>query len=50
MKSQGEVKRRDIWDKAKSLGIKERTLADILRRFTRLNLIRKVTHGVYVAR
>ena len=50
MKSQGEVKRRDIWNKAKSLGIKERTLADILRRFLRLNLIRKVTHGVYVAR
>jgi hypothetical protein len=50
MKSQGEIKRRDIWDKAKSLGIKERTLADILRRFTRLNLIRKVTHGVYVVR
>jgi hypothetical protein len=50
MKPLGEVKRSDIWNKAKSLGIKERTLADILRRFTRFNLIRKVTHGVYVAR
>ena len=50
MKPQGEVKRSDIWNKAKSLGIKERTLADILRRFLRLNLIRKVTHGVYVVR
>ena len=50
MKPQGEVKRSDIWNKAKSLGIKERTLADILRRFLRLNLIIKVTHGVYVAR
>ena len=36
MKPQGEVKRGDIWNKAKSLGIKERTLADILRRFTKI--------------
>jgi len=50
MKSQGEMKRADIWNKAKTMGIKERTLADILRRFLILNLIRKVTHGVYVAR
>jgi len=50
MKSKGEVSRGDIWSKAKSLAIKERTLADILRRFIDLNLIRKVTHGVYVVR
>jgi hypothetical protein len=50
MKPLGEVSRGDICNKAKSLGIRERTLADILRRFTRLNLRRKVTHGVYVAR
>ena len=50
MKSQGEMKRADIWNKAKTIGIKERTLADILRRFLELNLIKKVTHGVYVAR
>ena len=36
MKLQGEVQRSDIWNKAKSLGIKERTLADILRRFTKI--------------
>ena len=50
MKSQGEVKRVDILKKAKALNIRERTLADILRRFIDLNLIRKVTHGVYVVR
>jgi hypothetical protein len=50
MKSQGEVKRIDILKKAKTLNIRERTLADILRRFVKLNLIRKVTHGVYVVR
>ena len=50
MKSQGEVKRVDILEKAKALNIKERTLADILRRFIDLNLIRKVTHGVYLVR
>ena len=41
MKPQGEVKRSDIWDKAKSLGIKERTLADILRRFTKIKSYKK---------
>ena len=50
MKSQGEVKRVDILKKAKALKIRERTLADILRRFIDLKLIRKVTHGVYVVR
>ena len=30
MKPLGEVSRGDIWNKAKTLGIKERTLADIL--------------------
>ena len=50
MKSQGEVKRVDILKKAKALNIRERTLADVLRRFIDLKLIRKVTHGVYVVR
>ena len=50
MKSQGEVKRVEILKKAKALNIRERTLADVLRRFIDLNLIRKVTHGVYVVR
>ena len=36
--------------KPKAMGIKERTLADILRKFIDLKLIRKVTHGVYVVR
>ena len=50
MKSQGELKRRDIWNKAKTMDIKERTLADILRRFLDLDLIKKVNHGVYMVR
>lgn len=50
MKPQGKVKRCDVWSKAKTMGIKERTLADILRKFIDLKLIRKVTHGVYVVR
>jgi hypothetical protein len=48
IKSQGEVKRGDVWNKAKTMGIKERTLADILKRFLNLDLIKKVTHGVYM--
>ena len=50
MKSQGEVKRSDVWNKAKTMDIKERTLADILRRFLDLDLIKKVNHGVYMVR
>ena len=46
MKSQGKVKRCDVWNKAKTMDIKERTLADILRRFLDLDLIKKVNHGV----
>ena len=46
MKSKGEIKRGDVWNKAKTMGIKERTLADILRKFLDLDLIKKVTHGV----
>ena len=50
MKSQGKVKRCDVWNKAKTMDIKERTLADILRRFLDLDLIKKVNHGVYMVR
>ena len=50
MKSQGEVKRSNVWNKAKTMDIKERTLADILRRFLDLDLIKKVNHGVYMVR
>ena len=50
MKSQGKVKRCDVWNKAKTMYIKERTLADILRKFLDLDLIKKVNHGVYMVR
>lgn len=50
MKSQGKVKRCDVWNKAKTIDIKERTLADILKRFLDLDLIKKVNHGVYMVR
>lgn len=50
MKSQGKVKRCDVWNKAKTMDIKERTLADILKRFLDLDLIKKVNHGVYMVR
>ena len=50
IKSQGEVKRCDVWNKAKTMDIKERTLADILRKFLDLDLIKKVNHGVYMVR
>ena len=50
MKSKGEIKRGDVWNKAKTMDIKERTLADILRRFLDSHLIKKVNHGVYMVR
>jgi hypothetical protein len=50
MKSQGKVKRGDVWNKAKTMDIKERTLADLLRKFLDLDLIKKVNHGVYMVR
>ena len=50
MKSQGKLKRCDIWNKAKTMDIKERTLADILKRFVDLELIKKVKHGLYMVR
>ncbi len=50
MISQGKLKRCDIWNKAKTMDIKERTLADILKRFVDLELIKKVKHGLYMVR
>ncbi|MDC1466034.1 DUF3987 domain-containing protein [Polaribacter sp.] len=40
-------KRSEILEKAKVLGIKDRTLSDILKRFTDFELIEKVSFGVY---
>jgi hypothetical protein len=40
-------KRAEISEKAKELGIKDRTLSEILKQFIKLKLIKKVSHGVY---
>ena len=40
-------KRSEILEKAKVLGIKDRTLSDILKRFIDFELIEKVSFGVY---
>ena len=40
-------KRAEISEEANVLGIKDRILSDILNRFISLNLIEKVSHGVY---
>ena len=50
IKSKGTFKRSEISEKSKVLGIKDRTLSDILKRFIELNLIEKVSHGVYTKR
>ena len=47
IKSKDSVKRAEILAKATPLGIKERTLSEILKRFIKLNLIKKISHGVY---
>ena len=43
-------KRSEILEKAKVLGIKDRTLSDILKRFIDFELIEKVSFGVYKRR
>jgi len=50
IKIKGTFKRFEISVKSKALGIKDRTLSDILKRFIELNLIEKVSHGVYTKR
>ena len=50
IKTKGTFKRSEISEKAKVLGIKDRTLSDILKRFIELELIEKVSHGVYTKR
>ena len=47
IESKGTFKRADILVEATSFGIKDRTLSDILKRFIDLNLIKKLSHGVY---
>lgn len=43
-------KRAEISEQAQLLGLKDRTLSDILKRFIKLELIEKVSHGVYKKR
>ena len=40
-------KRAEISEQANLLGVKDRTLSDILKRFIKLKLIEKVSHGIY---
>lgn len=43
-------KRSEISEQANLIGVKDRTLSDILKRFIELKLIEKVNHGVYTKR
>ena len=47
IETKGIFKRAEILEEAKVLGIKDRTLSDILKRFTDFELIEKVSFGVY---
>ena len=47
IKTKEEFTRAEISVKSTSLGVKDRTLSDILNRFTTLKLIKKRRHGVY---
>ena len=47
MQPQITYKRSEILEKAKELGVKDRTLSDILNRLVKLNLVKKISHGVY---
>tara|TARA_R110002012_G_scaffold321809_1_gene551501 strand:+ start:186 stop:644 length:459 start_codon:yes stop_codon:yes gene_type:complete len=50
IKKQDAFKRSEIAKEANLLGIKDRTLSDILKRFLSLELIKKVKQGVYIKR
>ena len=50
IKTKGTFKRSEISEQASLSGIKDRTLSDILKRFIKLKLIEKVSHGVYIKR
>lgn len=43
-------KRSEISEQANLIGVKDRILSDILKRFIELKLIEKVNHGVYTKR
>ena len=47
MQTKATYKRSEISEKAKDLGVKDRTLSDILNRLVKLNLVKKISHGVY---
>ena len=50
IKTKDTFKRSEISEQASLSGIKDRTLSDILKRFIELELIKKVSHGVYTKR
>jgi hypothetical protein len=50
IKTKETFKRAEILEKAVLLGVKDRTLSDILKRFIKLKLIEKVSHGIYTKR
>ena len=50
IETKGTFKRFEISEQAIPLGLKDRTLSDILKRFIELELIEKVSHGVYTKR
>jgi len=50
IKTKDTFKRSEISEQASLSGIKDRTLSDILKRFIELELIEKVSHGVYTKR
>ena len=50
IKTKDTFKRSEILEQASLSGIKDRTLSDILKRFIELELIKKVSHGVYTKR
>ena len=43
-----EFRRCEILNEANRIGIKDRTLSDILNRFLELELIEKLKHGYYI--
>ena len=47
IRTREKFSRAEIAVKAKEIGVKERTLSDILKRFMGSTLIMKISHGVY---
>ena len=50
IKTKEKFNRAEAVVKAKEIGIKERTLSDILKRFVESKLIKKISHGLYTRR